>query len=180
MRTPGIVLAAALSLLLTACGSTSGTAPGAPTNVSVAPGATAGTAVVSFTAPASSGTSAILGYTVTVAPGGITAIGTSSPIAVTGLTPATAYTYSVVASSVDGTSSPATTGSLRFYSVVQTFHEPMTPPNDSIFTGTFTFDTTARAVSNLTGSLTQAMSGSPMATVPLAHQLSAVAASPGG
>jgi hypothetical protein len=117
---------------------------------------------------------------VTVAPGGVTEIGTSSPITVTGLTPATAYTYSVVASSVDGTSSPATTGLLRFYSVVQTFDEPMTAPNDSIFTGTFTFDTTAKVVSNLTGSLTQSMSGSPMTTVPLAHQLSSVAASPGG
>jgi hypothetical protein len=180
MRNPGIVLAAGLSILLSACGSSGGTAPGSPTAISVAPGATATEAVVSFTAPASSGTSAITGYTVTVVPGGITATGSSSPITVTGLTPATAYTYGVVASSADGTSAPATTGALRFYSVVQTFLEPMTAPNNTVFTGTFTFDTTSRTVSNLTGSLTQAMSGAPMTTVPLAHQLSSVAEAPGG
>ena len=186
MRASAVLLAMALGLFLSACGGSDGTAPGSPTDVSVAPGATAGTAVVSFVAPASVGSSAITGYTVTTTPGGITATGTSSPITLTGLTPRTGYTYSVVATNGQGDSAPATTGLLRFYSVVETFHEPMTQPNDSIFTGTFTFDTTARTVSNLTGSLTESMTkvdgvfGPPMTTVALANQLSSVAATPGG
>jgi len=146
----------------------------------VAAGAATGTAVVSFTPPASSGSSDITGYTVTVSPGGITASGASSPITVTGLAPATAYTYGVVAHNADGDSAPATTGSLRFYDVVETFYEPMTQPNDTIFTGTFTFDVTHKAVSNLAGTLTQSMVGPPMTTVELVHQLSAEAVTLGG
>lgn len=186
MRASAVLLAMALGLFLSACGGGDGTAPGSPTDVSVAPGATAGTAVVSFVAPASVGSSAITGYTVTTTPGGITATGTASPITLTGLTPRTGYTYSVVATNGQGDSAPATTGLLRFYSVVETFHEPKTQPNDSIFTGTFTFDTTARTVSNLTGSLTESMTkvdgvfGPPMTTVALGNQLSSVAATPGG
>lgn len=186
MRVSGIFLATGLGLLLSACGGSDGGAPASPTGVSVAPGVTAGTALVTFIAPAPSGDSAITGYTVTATPGGITATGTASPIAMTGLAPRTAYTYGVVATNGQGSSAPATTGLLRFYSVVETFHEPMTQPNDSIFTGTFTFDTTAKTASNLTGTLTQSMTkvggvfGPPMTTVTLAHQLSSVAATLGG
>jgi len=186
MKFSKLLLAPSLCLFLSACGGTDGSAPGSPTGVSVAPGSTAGTALVSFTAPASSGSSAITGYTVTATPGGITATGAASPIPLTGLAPGTAYTYGVVATNGEGNSAPATTGALRFYSVVETFHEPMTQPNDSIFTGTFTFDATARTVSNLSGSLTQAMTknggvyGPPMTTVALANQLSSVAATLGG
>jgi hypothetical protein len=141
---------------------------------------------VAFTAPADVGASAITGYTVTASPGGITATGTASPISVTGLAPRTAYTYSVVANNASGGSAAATTGLLRFYDVVETFEEPMTTPNDTIFTGTFTFDTTARVVSNLAGSLTQSMTkvggvfSGPMTTVALANQLSAEPATLGG
>ncbi len=72
------------------------------------------------------------------------------------------------------------------YRVVETFHEPMTQPNDTIFDGTFTFDPATRTVSNLTGTLTQSMTkvngafGPPMTTVALAHQLSAVPVTLGG
>jgi hypothetical protein len=176
MKTSRAAVAALSCTVLLACGGSDASAPGAPTGLSVAPGAAAGTAVVSFTAPASSGSSAITGYTVTASPGGITATGTTSPITLTGLTPQTAYTYAVVATSADGSSAPATTGALRFYSVVETFREPMTQPNDTIFTGTFTFDVTNKAVTHLAGSLTEAMTDAPMATVALAHQLSAEAA----
>ncbi len=189
------------SLLVAACGGGGdggGAVPDAPTAISVAAGATLGTtAAVSFAAPASIGSSAITGYTVTVSPGGITASGAASPIAVSGLTPKTAYTYSVVATNSQGNSAAASTGSLNFYSVVETFREPMTQPNDTIFTGTFTYDSTSKAVSNLTGSLTQSMTkpdptcvgggmgggmggmggscyGPPMTTVTLAYPLSAV------
>ena len=188
MRPSKILLALAFGFFLSACGGTDGTAPGSPTGVSVAAGTTAGTAVVSFIAPAASGSSAITGYTVTASPGAITATGATSPITLTGLTPRTAYTYSVVATSGAGSSAPSTTGLLRFYSVVETFHEPMTQPNDSIFTGTFTFDSTSKVVSNLKGTLTESMTkngtppayGPPMTTVALANQLSSVPATLGG
>jgi hypothetical protein len=82
----------------------------------------------------------------------------------------------VVATNSAGNSLPATTGLLNFYSIVETFHEPMTAPNDSIFTGTFTYDSTNHTVSNLSGSLTQSMTGmmGSMSTVSLTHQLSSV------
>jgi len=181
MRRTQMLLAMVASAALFACGGSNVMAPGSPTDVSVARGATAGTATVSFAAPASAGSSAITGYTVTANPGGITASGASSPITLSGLAPMTAYTYSVVATSAAGSSPAATTGSLRFYSVVETFHEPMTQPNDTIFTGTFTYDTTGKTVSNLAGSLTQAMTMmGPMTTVTLAHQLSSAPATLGG
>ena len=167
-----------VSMLLSACGGggSSGSVPGAPTNVSVAVGSSGSTtASVSFTAPANVGSAPITSYTVTASPGGIHASGASSPIALTGLTPQTAYTYSVVANNSVGTSTPATTGALNFYNVVETFHEPMTQPNNSVFTGTFTYDATNLAVSNLKGSLTEAMSmANPIATVALDNQLSSV------
>ncbi|MEI7704510.1 MAG: fibronectin type III domain-containing protein [Deltaproteobacteria bacterium] len=186
MRTAANLLATSFVLLLSACGGTDGTAPGSPTAVGVAAGSADRTAVVSFTAPTSAGSSAITGYTVTASPGGLTASGSASPITLTGLTTRTAYIYSVVANNAAGSSAPATSGALRLYSVVQTFREPMTQPNDSIFTGTFTFDTTAKVVSNLQGSLTESMTknggvfGPPMTTVTLANQLSSAPATLGG
>jgi len=180
MKVTKVILAACFALSLAACGGTDGTVPGAPTDVSVAPGVAPGTATVTFTAPASTGSTQILSYTVTANPGGIVASGTSSPIPMVALSPRTAYTYSVVATNAAGNSAPATTGALRFYDVVETFHEPMTQPNDSIFTGTFTFDTTARTVSHLAGSLTQSMVGPPMTSVLLANQLSSAPATLGG
>jgi hypothetical protein len=184
MRTTRITSAAAMAVLLVACGGMSGTAPGAPTNVSVAAGTAAGTAVVSFTGPTTGDPAS--SYVVTVTPGGITATGTASPITVSGLTPRTGYTYGVVATNGSGASAPATTGVLRFYSVVETFQEPMTQPNNTIFTGSFTFDTTSKVVSNLKGSITESMTknggvfGPPMTTVPLNYQLDATAATLGG
>lgn len=187
MNTMKLFLSVMLGLSLAACGGgSSGTAPGAPTAVKVAAGAAAGTALVSFTAPADNGSSAITGYTVTANPGGITATGTTSPITLTGLAPQTAYTYSMVAANSAGNSVATTTGALNFFNVVETFHEPMTQPNDSIFTGTFTFDSTNKTVTNLKGSLTQSMTkpnpactgmgcfGGPMTTVALNNQLAAV------
>jgi uncharacterized protein (TIGR02145 family) len=84
---------------------TPSTIPGAPTIGA----ATAGNAqaTVAFTAPASNGGSAITGYTVTSSPGNITKTGSVSPITVTGLTNGTAYTFTVIATNVNGNSLPS-------------------------------------------------------------------------
>ena len=62
------------------------------------------TASVAFVAPTNNGGSAITGYTVTSNPGGITATGATSPIKVTGLTNGTAYTFTLIATNVVGSS----------------------------------------------------------------------------
>jgi hypothetical protein len=116
----------------------------------------------------------------TVADGGdsgpitVTVTGTSGPVTISGLASTTDYTFSVVAHGAVGDSPAVTTGVLGFFEVVETFDEPGTRPNNTIFTGTFTFDYTAKTMSNLSGSLTESMVGPPMSTVALDYQLSSV------
>jgi hypothetical protein len=193
MNTIKLVFAASLGMLLVACGGGGSTvnAPGAPTGVSVVAGANVGTtASVSFTAPESNGGGAITGYAVTANPGAHTATGTASPIILEGLSAGTDYTFSVTASNSAGSSAAATTRNINNYHIVETFHEPDTQPNDTIFTGSFTYNSITQTVSNLAGSLTQSMTkadptcvstmmspcahGGPMTTVSLNYQLFSV------
>ena len=94
--------------ILGASASGAKSSPVAPTNVSATDVGTSraynnGAATVTFTAPASK--LPITSYTVTSSPGGFTGTGSSSPITVTGLQSATAYTFTVTATSAAGTSS---------------------------------------------------------------------------
>jgi hypothetical protein len=77
------------------------TLPGVPTGVSAVAGNT--NAVVSWTAPANTGGSLISGYTVTSS-GGQTATVAGTSATVTGLTNGTAYTFTVTATNVSGSS----------------------------------------------------------------------------
>jgi hypothetical protein len=69
---------------------------------------------------------------------------------------------------------------LTRYQVKATFFEPDTQPNDTIFTGSFTLNSTRQIVTGLSGLLTESMTGPPMVTVPLAYQLSTVSDGQGG
>src|SRR5581483_3982422 len=78
--------------------------PGSPTNVTAVAGDAQAT--VSWHAPASDGGSPILSYTVTSSPGGFTCMWTlTGPLSctVTGLTNGTTYTFTVTATTLNGT-----------------------------------------------------------------------------
>lgn len=75
--------------------------PGQPTGVTATAGN--GSANVSWIAPANPGDDAITGYTVTSSPGGISTDTTSAVGTIAGLTPGTAYSFRVTATSAAGT-----------------------------------------------------------------------------
>jgi hypothetical protein len=78
------------------------TVPGAPTIGTATAGN--GQATITFSAPVSNGGSAITSYTVYSSTGGFSATSGSSPITISGLTNGTAYTFSVLATNANGTS----------------------------------------------------------------------------
>jgi hypothetical protein len=122
-----------------------------------------------------SGGSTILAYTVTSQPDGVLVTDTSLPIAVTCPTTCAGYTFSVVATNALGDSAPSAPANvIATYDIEATFYEPDTQPQDSIFIGSFTFDATTNTVSDLRGTLTESMTGPPMITLELTHQLSSV------
>ncbi|MBP6008879.1 MAG: hypothetical protein KA740_14405 [Rhodoferax sp.] len=151
------------------------TAPSAPTAVAATLGTAANTVVVSFTGSASSGGSPVTGYAVASIPSGLTASGAASPITVTCPSTCNGYAFAVSGINSVGSSAPSLSANvLTNYQVTARFFEPDTQPNDSIFTGTFTLNSTSQTVSGLSGHLTESMTGPPMITVPLTYQLSSV------
>ena len=86
--------------------------------------------------------------------------GATAPITVTCDPTCTGYAFSVIATTYEGDSDPSASADvLTTYNVVETFYEPDTQPKDSIFIGTFTFNSTTRTVSNLQGILSESMTG---------------------
>jgi hypothetical protein len=148
--------------------------PGAPTGVTAV--AHDGLDTITVNADETdSGGSTIQAYTVTSQPGDILLTTTSLPITVTCPTTCAGHTFSVVATNGLGDGPPSAPAHVvATYDVVATFYEPDTQPKNSIFTGSFTFDATTNTVSDLSGSLTESMTGPPMITLPLTHQLSSL------
>ncbi|MDT8283449.1 MAG: fibronectin type III domain-containing protein, partial [Gammaproteobacteria bacterium] len=139
------------------------TVPAAPTEVTATAGATPNSVTVSFGATGSGG-SPITGYTIQSNPSGITGTGTASPISVACPSSCTGYAFSVIASNIIGDSvRSAMADVITAYEVVETFFEPATQPKDSIFIGTFTFNSTSSTVSNLRGTLSESMTGDSIA-----------------
>lgn len=163
------------------------TAPGAPTRVTASAGSTSNTVIVTVGAT-NSGGSPITGYTVTSSPAGITATGSASPITVTCPSTCTGYAFSVFAANAVGSgaaSAPADV--ITTYDVVDTFYEPDTQPKNSIFIGSFTFDSTTGTVSNAHGILSEVMTGGSaaypndtMTWLTLGNQLATVPVTLGG
>jgi hypothetical protein len=91
----------------------------------------------------------------------------------------------VTAASNAGNSAPSAAADIiTDYSIIETFYEPDTQPNDSIFVGSFTLNSTTADVTNLYGSLSESMTCIPgacslpypddtMTWLPLLYQLSA-------
>lgn len=163
------------------------TVPGAPTRVAATLGNTSNTVIISIGAT-NSGGSPITSYTVTSSPGGITATMSGSPITVTCPSTCTGYAFSVIASNAVGNSIPSVLSDvMTTYNVVETFYEPDTQPKNTMFIGTFIFDSTIGTVSNLQGILSEAMTGSSIAYpndnmtwLTLDNQLSSVPVTLGG
>ena len=133
------------------------TTPDAPTSVSAI--AVDTSASVSFTAPAFDGGSPITGYTVTALDsttpgnGGQTAPGGSSPIDVTGLTNGDSYTFTVVATNINGDSSPGGPSSAVVPKASQTITFTTTAPT-GIVVGSSGYTPAATASSSLTVAIT--------------------------
>jgi hypothetical protein len=133
--------------------------PGAPTGVAATAGDDASSVKVSIGGTVSGG-SPITGYTVTSVPAGITAAGPASPVTVNCPSSCAGYGFTVTAANGVGTGQPSPlTDVITVYKVVETFHEPDTQPNDSIFIGLFTLNSTTGTVSNLHGMLSESMTG---------------------
>ena len=157
------------------------TVPGKPTGVKATLGDLANTVLVAVGTTQSGGTP-ITGYAVTSSPAGITGNGTTAPITVNCPVSCAGYAFSVAAINSVGTGTASSSVHVvTNYKVVETFYEPDTQPRNSIFIGTFTFDSTTKTVSNLRGSLSESMTGDAkaypndnMTWIPLNNQLSAV------
>lgn len=154
-------------------------APGAPAGVAATLGSDASTVIVTIGA-VDSGGSAIVGYTVVSTPPGITATSTTTPVTVACPSSCAGHAFSVYATNAAGqgiASNPVDV--ITVFDVTTTFREPDTQPRDSIFTGSFTLNSTTGTVAGLAGRLTESMTGNAngsapyydMTQVSLTHQL---------
>ncbi len=157
------------------------TVASAPTSVSATLGSVANAVQVSFNGPSSSGGSQISSYTVASVPASFTATGAASPITVSCPVTCTGYGFTVVATNGVGNSAASVAADvLTNYRVTTRWYEPDTQPNDSIFTGSFTLNSTQQTVTAMAGQLTESMTGPPMISVPLSYQLSTLSDGAGG
>lgn len=161
--------------------------PGAPGAVRVTAGDTASQVVVSVGALVSGGLP-LDRFVIASVPPGLHGEGDRSPIVIDCAGPCAGHAFTVSARNDLGTGEPsAVTHIVTSYRVVETFYEPDTQPNDTLFVGTFTVDATAGTVADLRGKLSEAMTGGAtpypddtMSWLDLDHQLSSVPVTAGG
>jgi len=135
------------------------TVPGTPSGVTVTLGDTDNSVTVSIGGIVSGG-SPITGFTATSSPAGIAATGSAVPVTLTCPASCAGYAFSVTATNAIGTgASSSLTDVITDFKVIETFYEPDTQPNNSIFVGTFTLNSTTGTVLNLKGKLSESMTG---------------------
>ncbi|WP_374592531.1 PEP-CTERM sorting domain-containing protein [Aquabacterium sp.] len=69
-------------------------------------------------------------------------------------------TFALAAAAVAASTAFSAQAAATSYNVTETFYEPDTQPNNSIFIGTFDYDASTHVVSNLKGKLSESMTGS--------------------
>jgi hypothetical protein len=161
------------------------TPPGAPTGVGATLGSSANTVVLSFVGPSFSGGSPVTAYSVASNSAGVLGTGPASPLTISCPGSCAGHAFTVRGSNVAGDGAISEVADiLTQYKVTSTFYEPDTQPNNSVFTGSFTLNSTTGTVSNLSGTLTESMThindGIAMTTVPLHYQLASVSDGAGG
>lgn len=176
----GILPAAQVSLTIHIDAPVSLTVPGQPQAVTVTAADTLRAVIVKAGSVASGGLG-VTRYTVASVPAGISVNSATLPATITCPVSCAGYSFTVAAhnSLGQGPASIATHVITR-YKVITTFKEPDTYPRNTLFTGSFVFDATTGTVSQLSGMLTESMTGSgtgaapyfDMTQVALAHQLS--------
>jgi hypothetical protein len=135
------------------------TVPGAPSGVTATLGDTDNSVTVNIGGIVSGGRP-ITGFTISSAPAGITVAGSSFPATLTCPASCAGYAFSVKATNAIGTGVFSSLADvITNFEVVETFFEPDTQPNNSIFVGTFTLNSTTGTVSNLKGILSESMTG---------------------
>jgi len=135
------------------------TAPETPVGVTAKLAGAANTVAVSVETTASGG-SPITSYSVLSVPPGLASSGFTLPLLVTCPGSCAGYAFSVAATNAVGTSqaSPPVDVVTNFETTT-TFFEPDTQPNNSIFVGYYTLNSTTGTVSNLHGKLSESMTG---------------------
>jgi hypothetical protein len=135
------------------------TVPGAPSGVTATLGDTDNSVTVNIGGIVSGG-SPITGFTVSSAPAGIAVARSSFPATLTCPASCAGYAFSVQGSNAIGAGTSSSLADvITHFEVVETFYEPDTQPNNSIFVGTFTLNSTTGTVSNLKGILSESMTG---------------------
>lgn len=164
--------AAQVAQALTVSPATSQGVPEAPTGLKARLGTDARTVVISIGGTGSGG-SPITAYQVSSVPAGLNASVSASASAIQVSCGSSCAGYAWVVNAVNALGTGPASEAVQVitdYQITTTFYEPQTQPNNSIFTGSFSFNSTTRSVSGLSGLLTQSMTDTPMTTVPLSRQ----------
>jgi hypothetical protein len=158
--------------------------PGAPSGVAARLGSDGNTVIVSYTGLADSGGNPVTGFTAQSVPAGLSASVASGPITIACGGSCSGRSFQVVASNTLGAGAASSAAEVvTVLNVTARFYEPDTQPNDSIFTGSLSFNSTTGTASGLAGKLTESMTGSastPMTEIALAHQLTSINDGTGG
>ena len=166
---------------LTVSPATPASSPAAPLGVTATLGSSLDSVVIQAR-QVDSGNSPVTGYTVSSVPAGIVqTVTTNLPVlTIQCPTSCAGYAFALSASNALGTgAASAAAHVMARYQVSATFDEPDTQPNNTVFTGTFSFDFSSQTVSGLAGTLSESMTGPPMTLVSLQHQLASMPDSTG-